>query len=301
MRYLFCLFILFSQIQTFAKVVVAIDAGHGGIDPGTIGKKLKLKEKDVTLAIATELQKLIDKDKTFTAVMTRTNDVFIPLPERTEIARKNKANYFISIHADSSPTDTTGASVWILSKSRASSEMAKWLEAHEKQTNLLGGTGKILADQNNPAYLNQTVLDLQFSYAKRNSFILGAEILKYLRQVTHLAKAEPMRASLAVLKSPDIISVLVETGFLSNEKEEKLLSTNSYRKKIALQIFKGLKEYHLKNNPIIEQEKQTIHTVKAGETLFQISKKYKINIKKLKELNNLKNNNLEIGQKLIIK
>lgn len=227
-----------------ARTVVAIDAGHGGKDPGAIGKTLGLKEKDVTLAIARELKGMLDADPNFKAVMTRNRDYFIQLPNRTEIARKNRANFLISIHADSSPSSANlkGASVWVLSNRRANDELGKWLEDHEKQSELLGGAGSVLA-HTNERYLNQTVLDLQFSHAQRSGYELGKSVLAKLSNVTPLAKSSPQHASLSVLRSPDIPSILVETGFLSNAVEEQKLATSSYRRQIARAIYNGLVAY----------------------------------------------------------
>ena len=205
------------SVNSYAKTVVAIDAGHGGKDPGAIGKKLGIKEKDVTLAIAKELKALLDADPNFNAVMTRQTDIFVQLPERTEIARENRANYLVSIHADSSPRydNMKGASVWVLSNRRANDEMGLLLEESEKKSELLGGAGRILA-HNNERYLNQTVLDLQFSHVQRTGYALGTKVIGRMARITSLAKSQPQHASLSVLRSPDITSVLVETGFLSN-------------------------------------------------------------------------------------
>ena len=229
---------------SIAKTVVAIDAGHGGKDPGAIGSTLGIKEKTVTLAIAKELKALLDADPNFKAVMTRSGDYFIQLPERTEIARKHKANYLVSIHADSSPTSSSmkGASVWVLSNRRASDEMGKWLEESEKQSELLGGAGRILSN-NNEKYFNQTVLDLQFSHAQRSGYELGKTVLSRLSPFVSLAKSSPQHASLSVLRSPDITSILVETGFLSNPAEEQKLVSPTYRKMIAKSIYYGLVAY----------------------------------------------------------
>lgn len=235
------------SISSSAKMVVAIDAGHGGKDPGAIGKKLGIQEKNITLAISKELKALLDADPNFKAVMTRSGDYFIQLPERTEIARKYKADLLISIHADSSPKSDAlkGASVWVLSNRRASDEMGKWLEDHEKQSELLGGAGVVLSS-NNERYLNQTVLDLQFSHSQRSGYELGRSILNRMANVTALAKSSPQHASLSVLRSPDITSVLIETGFLSNAVEEANLATVSYRKQIARAIYNGLASYRVK-------------------------------------------------------
>lgn len=227
-----------------ARTVIAIDAGHGGKDPGAIGKNLGIKEKDVTLSIARELKALLDADPNFRAVMTRNGDYFIQLPNRTEIARKNRANYLVSIHADSSPNSENlkGASVWVLSNRRASDELGKWLEDHEKQSELLGGAGSVLASANE-RYLSQTVLDLQFSHSQRSGYELGRTVLRKLNGVTSLAKSSPQHASLSVLRSPDIPSILVETGFLSNATEEQKLASVGYRRQIARAIYNGLVEY----------------------------------------------------------
>lgn len=246
-----------------ARTVVVIDAGHGGKDPGAIGKKLGIKEKEVTLSISKELKALLDADPNFKAVMTRSSDVFIQLPERTEIARKNRANYLVSIHADSSPisSEVKGASVWVLSNQRASDEMGKWLEESEKQSELLGGAGRILSN-NNERYLNQTVLDLQFSHSQRAGYELGKTVLARMANMTTLAKSAPQHASLSVLRSPDITSILVETGFLSNPIEEKKLATASYRKQLAKAIYNGLVAYR---NSHVNISESRISNVKVKE------------------------------------
>lgn len=238
-----------------ARTVVVIDPGHGGKDPGAIGKHLGVKEKDVTLAISRELKALLDADPNFRSVMTRTGDYFIQLPQRTEIARKNRANYLVSVHADSSPSANSlkGASVWVLSNRRASDEMGKWLEESEKQSELLGGAGRILSN-NNERYLNQTVLDLQFSHSQRAGYELGKTVLSSMGRVTALAKSQPQHASLSVLRSPDITSILVEVGFLSHLTEEQKLSSPQYRKQIARAIYNGLAAYRQKNVRISESK-----------------------------------------------
>ena len=246
------------SVNSYAKTIVAIDAGHGGKDPGAIGKKLGIKEKDVTLAIAKELKALLDADPNFNAVMTRQTDIFVQLPERTEIARENRANYLVSIHADSSPRydNMKGASVWVLSNRRANDEMGLLLEESEKKSELLGGAGRILAN-NNERYLNQTVLDLQFSHVQRTGYALGTKVIGRMSRITSLAKSEPQHASLSVLRSPDITSVLVETGFLSNPIEEQKLSTATYRKQIAKAIYDGLVSYRNQNSNSLDNKTVT--------------------------------------------
>lgn len=331
--------VLFVSSLSYARTIIAIDAGHGGKDPGAIGKNLSIKEKDVTLSIARELKALLDADPKFKAVMTRSGDYFIPLPKRTEIARKNRANYLISIHADSSPSSANlkGASVWVLSNRRASDELGKWLEAHEKQSELLGGAGSVLASANEP-YLSQTVLDLQFSHAQRSGYELGRTMLRKLNGVTSLAKPLPQHASLSVLRSPDIPSILIETGFLSNATEEQKLANKAYRRQIARAIYQGLVEYRqrtaflskpvAKENTTTKSEEKrkpavkktsdkteklpntkeksvdlaaTHHIVQPNETLYSIARLYKTTPEKLRQLNNLNDNKIIVGKKLKLK
>ncbi|WGE32242.1 N-acetylmuramoyl-L-alanine amidase [Actinobacillus genomosp. 2] len=282
------LFGLTISLTSYAKTVVVIDAGHGGKDPGAIGKTLGIKEKEVTLGISKELKALLDADPNFKAVMTRKSDYFIQLPERTEIARKNRANYLISIHADSSPNSASqkGASVWVLSNRRASDEMGKWLEDHEKQSELLGGAGSVLSN-NNERYLNQTVLDLQFSHSQRSGYELGKSVLSRLGNVTALAKNAPQHASLSVLRSPDITSILVETGFLSNTTEEQQLANPAYRRKIARAIYNGLVNYRSRhsgsNKTIVYQEVKEEDKIQKSDTISTVKSSDKQEKEKSKE------------------
>ncbi|WP_313121798.1 N-acetylmuramoyl-L-alanine amidase, partial [Pantoea septica] len=148
-------------------VIVAIDAGHGGQDPGATGQR-GLHEKNVTIAIARKLKVLLNNDPMFKGVLTRDGDYFISVMGRSEVARKENANLLVSIHADSAPSHSaTGASVWVLSNRRANSEMANWLEQREKQSELLGGAGDLLANSQADPYLSQAVLDLQFGHSQR--------------------------------------------------------------------------------------------------------------------------------------
>ncbi|MGX2966673.1 N-acetylmuramoyl-L-alanine amidase [Ursidibacter sp. B-7004-1] len=284
------------SITSYAKTVIAIDAGHGGKDPGAIGKTLGIKEKDVTLSIAKELKALLDADPNFRAVMTRSGDYFIQLPNRTEIARKNKANYLVSIHADSSPSSENlrGASVWVLSNRRANDELGKWLEDHEKQSELLGGAGSVLA-QANERYLSQTVLDLQFSHSQRAGYELGKTILSKMSNVTKLAKSAPQHASLSVLRSPDIPSILVETGFLSNAIEEQKLSSLAYRRQVARAIYNGLVEYQRKYYKV---SPKAIYTEKSESK--KESKEIKSDTKETKKVEQLqsKQNNKAEAKKV---
>lgn len=274
---------------SYAKTIVAIDAGHGGKDRGATGQFLQLKEKDITLSIAKELKALLDADPKFKTVMVRKSDTFIELATRTEIARKNKANYLVSIHADSIPQKPTlkGAVVWVLSNRRANDELGKWLEGHERQSELLGGTGSLLAESNEK-YLSQTVLDLQFSHAQRSGYELGRTVLNHLEKIGDVAKKEPQPASFSVLRSPDIPSILVETGFISNQEDERKLGTKKYRHQIAQAIYKALIEYNRTYPPAtttatesVDDEDKQLHKDNVAKKKKTVAQKKKQNVKKV--------------------
>lgn len=309
---------LFSTALFAAPWTIAIDPGHGGKDPGAIGRNLGIYEKNVTLSIARELKALLDKDPNFRGVLTRNGDYYISVPERSEIARKFKANYLVSIHADSSLNpNQRGASVWVLSNRRANDEMGQWLENDEKRSELLGGAGKVLS-HNDDKYLDQTVLDLQFGHSQRTGYEIGRSILRRFSKVTTLSRSTPQHASLGVLRSPDIPSVLVETGFLSNAEEEKKLNSPAYRRRIAYMIYEGLVAYrngNLKSIVAFEgEEKENTdktdrtlvkdslirHKVKTGESLGGLAKKYDVKVSDIIALNNLKRKELWVGETIKI-
>lgn len=228
------------------QVVVAIDAGHGGKDPGAIGQN-GLKEKNVTISIARKLEKRLKEDPMFKPVLTRDGDYFISVAGRSEVARKFGSNMLVSIHADSAPNRTaTGSSVWVLSNRRANNELGNWLEQSEKQSELLGGAGDALANGADP-YLSQAVLDLQFGNSQRVGYAVAQDVIRQLRQIGKVHKGTPEHASLGVLRSPDIPSILVETGFISNSTEEQLLGSDTYQEQVAAAIHGGLRAYFTAN------------------------------------------------------
>lgn len=240
---------LFMIASVQAKVIVALDPGHGGKDSGAVGPT-NLYEKNVTLSIANKVVTLLNKDSQFKAVLTRTSDRFISVSERSNIARDHKANLLISIHADAAPDRSAdGASVWVLSTKRADTELGRWLEQGEKQSELLGGAGEALSEKRDPN-LSQAILDLQFSNSQRVGYELAVQIIKEMRKVATLHKNRPEHASLGVLRSPDIPSILIEVGFISNRSEESLLSSQDHQNKLAQAIYQGIKNY-VKQNPTI--------------------------------------------------
>ncbi|VEJ08666.1 N-acetylmuramoyl-L-alanine amidase [Actinobacillus delphinicola] len=310
---LFLLCIMLPSSVWAADVwTIAIDPGHGGKDPGAIGRRLHIYEKNVTFSVAQQLKALLDKDPRFKPVLTRTGDYFIPVPERSEIARKAKANYLVSIHADSTRNPhAKGASVWVLSTRRANSEMGRWLEDHEKRSELLGGAGAVLASHNEK-YLNKTVLDLQFRHSQRVGYQLGQIVLRNFKKITPLSRNTPQHASLGVLRSPDIPSILVETGFVSNPQEERQLNSLAYRKKLAFMIYESLAQYYNQqmaikerferqnriNSSLVDSGKR--HRVKRRETLSSIAREYNVSVQALQEFNHLKRPNIWVGQLLKI-
>ncbi|MGN2427697.1 N-acetylmuramoyl-L-alanine amidase AmiB [Klebsiella electrica] len=253
------------------KVIIAIDAGHGGQDPGAIGPN-GTKEKNVTIAIARKLRALLNADPLFRPVLTRDGDYFISVMGRSDVARKQNANFLVSIHADAAPNrDATGASVWVLSNRRANSEMAGWLEQHEKQSELLGGAGDVLANSQSDPYLSQAVLDLQFGHSQRVGYDVATDVLSQLQRVGDLHKRRPEHASLGVLRSPDIPSILVETGFISNTGEERLLGSDNYQQQIAEAIYNGLRNYftqHPLQSAPRGETAQTASATSPGRTLI---------------------------------
>ncbi|QMA44233.1 N-acetylmuramoyl-L-alanine amidase AmiB [Citrobacter freundii] len=252
------------------KVVIAIDAGHGGQDPGAIGPG-GTREKNVTIAVARKLRSLLNDDPMFKGVLTRDGDYFISVMGRSDVARKQNANFLVSIHADAAPNrDATGASVWVLSNRRANSEMAGWLEQHEKQSELLGGAGDVLANSQSDPYLSQAVLDLQFGHSQRVGYDVATSMIGQLERIGSMHKRRPEHASLGVLRSPDIPSVLIETGFISNNSEERLLASDDYQQQLAEAIYKGLRNYfqaHPMQSGPQGAPAQTASAVSPGNTL----------------------------------
>ena len=284
-------------------IVVAIDPGHGGNDPGAIGPRRK-QEKDVNLAIAKQAAARINAVPGMRAVLTRTGDYFVDLNQRSEIARKHKAHLLVSVHADGfHQPQPRGASVWVLSRRRANSEIGRWIEKHEEQSNLLGG-GSLLAQNNEDEYLSRAVLDLQFSNSQKEGFDVATRILKELGKVTKLHKSSPEHASLAVLKSPDIPSLLVETGFISNPQEERLLFQRGHQRGLANAIYHGIRNYFERFPPdgtLFAARKNGVkHKVSPGQSLSVIAKQYQSSIAAIKSANGLTSNTLHVGQVLSI-
>ena len=217
-------------------IVIAIDAGHGGKDPGAIGKRGTM-EKDIVLSISKKLYALLRKEKNIRPVLIRKNDTYIPLRSRIKKARKFKADLFISIHADAARNrKASGSSIYVLSQHGASSEAAKWLANKENAVDLIGGVS--LDDKDN--ILAQVILDLSLSATIETSIKASSVILSKLKKVSKIHSHNIGQAGFVVLKSPDIPSMLIETSFLSNVREEKKLKTAKFQKDIAKAIRDGI-------------------------------------------------------------
>lgn len=225
---------------------IALDPGHGGEDPGAVGRR-GTYEKKVTLSIARRLKRLIDADPGMRAVLTRDGDYFVPLYQRVARARRVQADLFVSIHADAFVRpEARGSSVFVLSERGATSSAARWLADKENDADLIGGVN--LAKQE--GHLARTLLDLSQTATINDSLKLGRAVLGELGGINTLHKAEVEQANFAVLKAPDIPSVLVETAFISNPEEERRLNDNAYQDKMAKAILRGIKRY-LEENPAV--------------------------------------------------
>jgi N-acetylmuramoyl-L-alanine amidase len=286
--------------------IVAIDAGHGGEDPGAVGRRYRTREKDVTLAIARDLAKLVAKTPGMRAVLIRDGDYYVSLRQRYEKARRMRADVFISIHADAVPSRRAyGSSVYALSEKGASNAMARQLADKENASDLIGGVS--LNDKDD--MLAQVLLDLSHNRTMQDSLSLGEDILTELQRVGPVHLRNVAQAGFAVLKSPDIPSVLVETAFISNPSEEKKLRSSAYQEKLAASMFRGIQRF-LKRAPqtspvpvqaaISSSELPREHVVRKGDTLVSIARKYDIHIDALRFINNLWDADLPVGLRLRI-
>jgi N-acetylmuramoyl-L-alanine amidase len=227
-------------------IIVAVDAGHGGEDPGARGRH-GTNEKDITLAIARKLKEVIDREPNMRAVLTRDGDYFIPLQGRVQKARRVNADLFVSVHADSFiRPDARGSSVFALSENGATSAAARWLAKKENEADLIGGVNLDVSDP----YLKQTLLDLSQTATINDSLRLARSVLHNLGKINTLHKGTVEQAGFAVLKAPDIPSILVETAFISNPAEERKLRDEAYQQKFAESIFAGIRNYFAQNPPL---------------------------------------------------
>ncbi len=288
-------------------VVVVIDAGHGGEDPGAIGPR-GTREKDVVLKMAQTLAKLINARPGYTAKLTRTGDYYIGLRNRTLLARKYNADLFVSVHADAFRTpQPKGASVFALSQRGATSETARWLAQSENRSDLTGGVSLDGRDD----MLAGVLLDLSMTASINASLGVGSSVLGKLGGVAKLHKSGVEQAAFVVLKSPDIPSILVEAGFISNPQEEKNLSTEWYRSRLASAIMKGIDEYFQKTPPpgtLLAHQKQqrqggsavSHYRIQRGDTLSGVARRNQTTVSELMQFNGLRDDRVMVGQTIRI-
>ena len=283
-------------------ILIAIDPGHGGKDSGAVGPA-GTREKDVVLQIARRLQKAINQQPGMKAFLTRSGDYYLRLYRRIAIARSKKADLFVSIHADAYLNSRPqGASVFMLSTKGASSTMARFLAESENKSDLIDDDLNIEDKQ-----LRKIVLEMVHDAVLADSDVMAGEVLGQLKKIGKLHSRKVERANFAVLKSPDIPSILVETAFISNPSEERKLRSKGYQEKLARAILAGIKAY-IKERPMLGVELVEVsnsnkrHTVRRGDTLWEIAQQYKVNLDDLISVNGLNRNSprLHVGAQLKI-
>ena len=286
--------------QKDRDIVIAVDAGHGGEDPGAIGKG-RTREKDVVLAIARELKKTIDARPGMRAVLTREGDYFVPLRTRYEKARRNRADLFVSIHADAfKKRSVSGSSVFVLSRKGASSEYARLLAASENKADLIGGV--TLNDKDD--MLASVLLDLSQSATMEASNAVADSVFSSLDRMGKTHKKHVEHANFMVLKSPDVPSILVETAFISNPSEEKRLKDPAWQKKLARPIANGVQDYFYLSPPpgtwIAANRQPVRYRVVSGDTLGEIANRYRVSLYSLRRANDLRSDTIRVGSELLI-
>lgn len=288
-------------------IVIAIDAGHGGEDPGAIGPG-RVREKTVVLAIAKKVESLLKQERGFAPAMIRTGDYYVGLRARTDRARKYRSDLLLSIHADAFKDHRPrGSSVFALSQRGATSETARWLADSENSADLIGGVDGALTLDDKDRVLAEVLLDLTMTATLSDSLKVGQSVLKSIGGVNKLHKRDVEQAAFLVLKSPDIPSILIETGFISNPREAKNLQSSSYQWKMARSIVAGVKSHFRLNPPpgsLLAYEKQkrnaNQYVVSRGDTLSAIAARNKVTVGSLRKANKLNSDTLYVGQRLQI-
>lgn len=284
-----------SKVLPRRDIIIAIDPGHGGQDPGAIGPR-GTKEKDIVLSVAKRLARLVDQEAGMRSYLTRDTDVFISLRDRIRRAHENGADMFISIHADAfHKRSARGSSVYVLSERGASSEAAQILADRENAADLAGGIS--LEDKDD--LLASVLLDLSQTASLEASLEVANTVLSGLKRVGHVHKKQVESAAFVVLKSPDIPSVLVETAFISNPEEERRLLTSSHQAKLAHAMMVGIRNY-FQRNPLPGTSLPQQHIVSAGDTLSMIAQRYQVSMADIRTVNNMSSTSIQIGDVLKI-
>ncbi|MDX9768091.1 MAG: N-acetylmuramoyl-L-alanine amidase [Ectothiorhodospiraceae bacterium] len=285
--------------EKLREVVVAIDAGHGGKDPGAVGPN-GTREKDIVLAVARRLATLVQREHGMRAVLIRDADVFLPLRARIQKAREHQADLFVSIHADAHKDKrASGSSVYILSSRGATSEHARWLAERENAADLVGGVS--LDDKDD--LLASVLLDLSQTATIEASSILADTLIGELHRVGKVRSKKVEQAGFAVLRSPDIPSVLVETAYITNPAEERRLRTTAFQQSMAAALMGGLRDYFRTYAPpgtILAEARDGRHVIRNGETLSAIASQYRVSVNALRSHNGLDSDTIRTGQVLMI-
>ena len=283
-------------------IVIAIDAGHGGEDPGASGPG-GLREKVVVLAIAKDLHRLLEKDEGFKPRLVRTGDYYIGLKKRRDIARQAQADLLVSVHADAfKDAKARGSSVYALSQRGASSAFAGFLAKRENAADLVGGVS--LDDKED--LLSEVLYDMSLTNTLDASLGLGDKVLRQMGHISKLHRQQVEQATFMVLKSPDIPSILVETGFISNPQEADRLRTRQYQRKMARAIHNGIRAWFVEHPPADtlvawwRTQGGREYVIAPGDTLSEIAQKFNVSVSALRTRNALTSNTIRVGQKLII-
>ncbi|PAU76582.1 N-acetylmuramoyl-L-alanine amidase [Halomonas salipaludis] len=299
-----------AQPHPRRDIIIAIDPGHGGEDPGAIGPG-GTREKDVVMDISRRLQSLVDGREGFRAVMIRDGDYYVGLRQRTQIAREQKADFFVSIHADAfTSARPQGSSVYALSQRGATSETAQWLAESENRADLIGGVDGNLSLRDKDEVLRGVLLDLTMTATLNDSLSIGGQVLDQLGRVNRLHKSRVEQAGFRVLTSPDIPSLLIETGFISNPDEERRLNDPGHQRQLAEAIMGGLDEHFQRNPPpaslLAWQRDQgrgggsNEYRIQPGDTLSEIASRHQVSLSQLKQANNINGDVIRVGQVLQI-
>ncbi|GAA3897920.1 N-acetylmuramoyl-L-alanine amidase AmiB [Halomonas cibimaris] len=291
-------------------IIIAVDAGHGGEDSGAIGPG-GTREKDVVLAISQRLAGRINAAEGFKAVLIRDGDYYLGLRQRTRLAREQKVDFFVSIHADAftSPRPK-GSSVYALSQRGATSETAQWLADSENRSDLIGGVDGNLSLRDKDQVLRGVLLDLTMTATLNDSLTIGGQVLDQLGRINHLHKSRVEQAGFVVLKSPDIPSLLVETGFISNPTEEQRLAAPSHQESLAKAVFTGIRKHFERNPPpasllawLRDHDRRPgsdEYRIRAGDTLSAIATRHNVSVNRLRRANELSGDVIRVGQVLHI-
>ncbi|MEA2118298.1 N-acetylmuramoyl-L-alanine amidase [Halovibrio sp. HP20-50] len=291
-------------------IIIAVDAGHGGEDPGAIGPS-GTREKDVVLEIARRLAAEVSGTDGFKAVLTRDGDYYIGLRQRTALAREQKADFFVSIHADAftSPRPQ-GSSVYALSQRGATSETAQWLADSENRSDLIGGVDGNLSLRDKDQVLRGVLLDLTMTATLNDSLSIGGQVLEQLGRINRLHKSGVEQAGFMVLKSPDIPSLLIEVGFISNPDEERRLRDPVHQSGLSKAIFSGLREHFERYPPPAsllawQRDNQrrpsgNEYRIQSGDTLSAIAVRHGVPVNQLKQANDINGDVIRVGQVLQI-